>query len=114
MFDPTISAGNLITIGFGVVVWGITLTVAWTKFGGRMDMMDFRIGLMEKALEDIAEVLKKFNTSETDIIVLKKELAALQLEYSTLNQTVEDLRRGNGWISSNRRNSVDGEYPKAI
>lgn len=110
MFDPTVSAGNLLTIGMGVIVWGITLTVAWTKIGGRLDMLDFRMGLMEKALNDIAEILKRFQASETDIVLLKKELVALQVDYSELNKTVEDLRRGNGWIS-NPRQSISGEYP---
>jgi hypothetical protein len=112
IFDATISAGNLITIVFGAIIWIVTIAIAWSKFGGRMDMLEFRIELMETTLKQIATVLQKFNTSETDIVLLKKEVASLQEDYSALNTTVEGLRRGEGFIQSRRRGNVDGEYAR--
>jgi hypothetical protein len=111
-FDPSINAGNLITILFGAIIWVVTLTVAWTKFGGRMDMLEFRVELVEKTLGRIADVLEKFATSEKEVALLKQEVAALQVDYSTLYTTVEGLRKGEGYIQSVRRSNVDGEYSR--
>lgn len=112
-FDATISAGNLITIVFGVVIWAITLAVAWTKFGGRMDLLEFRVELVEKTLTRIADVLEKFNVNEREVALLKQDMSALQGDYSTLHATVEGLRRGEGFIQAPRRSNVDGEYSRA-
>lgn len=109
-FDTSISAGNLITILIGVVVWVITLTVAWTKFGGRMDMIEFRVLRVEETLERIATVLEKFSNSEKDMALMKRDVSALQLDFATLNATVEGLRKGEGFIQAPRRANVDGEY----
>lgn len=111
-FDATISAGNLITILFGAIVWVITLAVAWTKFGGRMDMLEFRVKLVEDALERIAIILEKFSTNEKEVALLKQEVSALQVDYSTLHSTVEGLRKGEGFIQTPRRGNVDGEYSR--
>lgn len=108
-FDASISAGNLITIVFGVIVWVITLAVAWTKFGGRMDLLEFRVELVEKTLVRIADVLEKFNVNEREVALLKQEVTALQVDYSALNATVEGLRKGEGYIQTRRAN-LDGEY----
>jgi hypothetical protein len=112
IFDATISAGNLLTIVFGGIVWAITLAIAWTKFGGRMDMLEFRVDLVEKTLSRIADVLEKFNVNERDVALMKQEVAGLQLDYSTLHSTVEGLRKGEGFIQAPRRSNVDGEYSR--
>jgi hypothetical protein len=111
-FDPSINAGNLITILFGAIIWVVTLAVAWTKFGGRMDMLELRVELVEKTLERIAAVLEKFSTNEKEFALLKQEVSALQMDYSTLHSTVEGLRRGEGFIQNPRRGNVDGEYKR--
>ncbi len=111
-FDPSINAGNLITILFGAIIWVVTLAVAWTKFGGRMDMLEFRVKMVEDALQKIALVLEKFSTCEKDIALIKQEVSALQVDYSTLHATVEGLRKGEGWIQAPRRANVDGEYTR--
>ncbi|MDI3563570.1 hypothetical protein [Bradyrhizobium sp. Arg816] len=111
-FDPTINAGNLITIVLGVVIWTVTLAVAWTKFGGRMDMLEFRVGLVEDALGKIAAVLDKFSANEREVALLKQEVSALQVDYSTLHATVEGLRKGEGFIQNPRRSNIDGEYKR--
>lgn len=111
-FDPSINAGNLITIVFGAIVWVVTLAVAWTKFGGRMDMLEFRVKMVEDALDKIAQVLEKFSANEKDMALLKQEVAALRVDYTTLHSTVEGLRKGEGFIQSPRRSNVDGEYTR--
>lgn len=110
VWDGTINLGNLLTMFFGAVVWSITIAIAWTKFGGRMDMLEFRVKLVETALLDISTVLKKFTTNEADMLLLKAQVVALEQDFAALNTTVELLRRGDGYITTSRRNSVDGEY----
>ena len=111
-FDLSINAGNLITILFGAIIWVVTLAVAWTKFGGRMDMLEFRVELVEKTLERIAEVLEKFSVNEKEVALLKLEVVSLQVDYSTLHATVEGLRKGEGFIQNPRRANIDGEYTR--
>ncbi len=110
-FDASISAGNLLTILFGIIVWVITLAVAWTKFGGRMDLLEFRVELVEKTLVRIADVLEKFNVNEREVALMKQEVSALQVDYSVLHATVEGLRKGEGYIQVRRAN-LDGEYKR--
>lgn len=53
----------------------------------------------------------------TEIIVLQAvqttKLDSLNDNYVLLHRTVEDLRRGNGWITGDkeRKRGIDGEYP---
>ena len=112
MLDTTINLGSVLTMVFGLVVWMITIAVAWTKFGSRMDMLEFRVKLMEDTLAAIKQVLEKFNTNEKDTALLKVEVAALHVDFAELNKTVEGLRRGEGFIQAGRRANVDGEYSR--
>lgn len=113
MIDTTINVWNILMVFFGAVVWIVTIAIAWTKFGGRMDMLEFRINLMEDTLVKISLVLDKFTSNEKDVILLKSEVVALQADYAVLNTTVEELRRGKGWIQSGRYVGVDAEYPRS-
>lgn len=97
---------NLTTI-IGIVVWVITLTVAWTKFGGRMDMLEYRVSNLETAVTKIANAMERFADNGTELKLLKQELAAIQTNFTMLNQTVEDLRRGRAWVQKD----LDREYP---
>lgn len=111
-FETTINLGNIITIFSGLIVWGITFAIAWTKFGNRIDMLDFRVELMEKVLDKIAVAIDKFTTNEKELALVKQQTAALELNFATLHKTVELLRAGNGWITNPRRGNVDGEYKR--
>lgn len=111
-FDASISAGNLITIISGIVLWTITIAIAWTKFGGRMDMLEWRVKAVEDTLERITTVLEKFTTNETELALLKQHVAAIQTDLTTLHETVEGLRKGEGFIQSPRRSNMDGEYKR--
>lgn len=102
---------NLTTI-IAIIVWLVTVAVAWAKFGGRLDMLEFRVTRMEEALSRIATVLEKQNTNERQLVVFGEQLAAVQKEHSTLYDVVEALRRGDGWITGPRRANLDGEYSR--
>lgn len=102
---------NLTTI-IGVIVWLVTLAIAWTKFGGRIDMLELRVTNIEKAVEKIAITLETFQNNQKLLILMEQSIATMQKQHQTLHDTVEELRRGQGWISGARRTSVDGEYPQ--
>lgn len=110
--STNIDMGSILTMGFGTIVWLITIAIAWTKFGSRMDMLEFRIKLLEDALVAIKLVLEKFNSNERDVALLKSEVASLHEEQASLMKTVEGLRRGEGYIQSPRRGNIDGEYSR--
>lgn len=107
-FDFTI---NLTTI-IGVIVWLVTLAVAWTKFGGRMDMLELRVSNVEKALDKIATAIGLFGSNEKSLIVMQEQITTIQRDLSTLHETVERLRVGEGFIAGPRRGNVQGEYSR--
>lgn len=106
-FDFTI---NLTTI-IGVVVWLVTLGIAWAKFGGRMDILELRVSSVEKTLDKIADVLVTFQTNEKTLVVIEEQITNLQRQQTLLHDTVEQLRKGDGWITG-RRSGIEGEYPE--
>ena len=58
---------------------------------------------MQKQLEKLAEVI-------TTQAVQSTRIDNLYTNMTMLAQTVEGLRRGNGWITGRGRGSVEGEY----
>lgn len=107
-WDPTISAGNVITIGFGV----IALILAWAKMGTRIDMLDLKVANLEKAVLLVSQAIDKFQGNETELKLLRVEFVAIQKSHSTLHDTVESLRKGEGFIVGPRRGNIEGEWPQ--
>lgn len=107
-FDPTISAGNILTLLFGVVA----LAVAWTKIGGRLDMVEYRVKSVEETLKIIATVLEKFTMQEKGVALIDQRVVALEVQTALLEKTIDELRRGIGWITRTPRDtsSLEGEY----
>lgn len=93
------------------VVWIVTLAVAWAKFGGRIDLLDLRMKNMEDTNQLIATTLREFNKNDKELALLRQEHAALQKDFSTLYETVEAMRKGEGFITGPRRGNMEGEYP---
>jgi hypothetical protein len=108
IIDTTIN----LPVVFGVVVWLVTIILAWSKFGGRIDIIELRVSHMEKTLETIAKTLELFQSNEKTLVAIQLQLATIQSAHTTLNTTVEDLRRGQGWITGPRRGNIDGEYKR--
>lgn len=109
-FDFTI---NLTTIA-GVVIWAVTLALAWAKFGGRMDVFDVRLQNVENTLRTLAVILEKFAGNEKDIALLQQEIATIAQQFTTLHSTVERMRVGEGFIRGPRRGNIEGEYPSRV
>lgn len=102
---------NLTTI-IGVVVWIVTIAVAWSKFSARIDMIEYRVGELEKAMIKIAATLELLAKNDKDLALLKQQLVTLETNYTTLNTRVEGLSRGEGFVQSGRRGNVDGQYSR--
>lgn len=98
-FDPTINAGNLIVVALAI----IGLIAGWYKFGGRLDMLEYRVKAIEETLKIIATAIEKQNANE-------KQLALIDARVTVMSKEIFDLRRGEGYITA-RRSTVDGEYP---
>jgi hypothetical protein len=108
VIDTTIN----LPVVVGVLVWLATIVIAWTKFGGRIDIIELRVSHMEKTLEAIAKTLELFQSNEKTLVTIQLQLATIQSSHATLNSTVEDLRRGEGWITGPRRGNLEGEYKR--
>lgn len=84
-FDPSISIGAILNAG----VLLVGFVVAFTRVGGRIDLLAQRMESVEITLKDQKDYDKRLTIVERDI---------------------SDLRRGEGFITSHRR-QIDGEYP---
>lgn len=115
VFEPTINIGNVIMIA----MIAASIIAGWYKFGGRLDMIEYRVKAVEETLKALSEVLKTIADTDKKIAVLdQRELTseqrqtALESALSTIGKEVADLRRGEGFIQSPRRANVDGEYSR--
>lgn len=66
---------------------------------------------MEDSSRMIAETLKDFNRNDKELALLRAEHAALTKDFATLHETVESLRKGEGFIQGPRRGNIEGEWP---
>jgi len=98
-FDPTISIGAILN----AAVLLVGFVVAFTRIGGRIDLLALRLKAVEEALKDTRDFEKRLAINEERITNHGKSIATIQ-------QDVSDLRRGEGFIASHRK-SIDGEYP---
>lgn len=106
-FDPTINAGNLIVVALAL----IGLIAGWYKFGGRLDMLEYRTKAIEDTLKIIALAIEKQASNEMHIALLDARATAVETQLAVIHKEVSDLRRGVGWKTEDR-NSVDGEYKR--
>ena len=104
-FDPTINAGNVIVLGLAI----LGFIGAWYKFGGRIDMLEYKVVAVEKTLQVISDTLKAIAETEKKMAVMDERQLALEKIQAATVDTVERLRRGEGYIQMRRAN-MDGEY----
>ena len=97
-FNPEITLGAILNAG----VLLVGFVVAFTRIGGRIDLLAQRLGAVETAIKDTRDFEKRLTINEERITNHGRTL-------TTLQQDVSDLRRGEGFITSHRK-SVDGEY----
>jgi Tfp pilus assembly protein PilE len=106
-FDPSVSLGNVATIVTGIIM----LSLAWSRLGSRLTMLEYRVTQVEAALAKIANALEKFAEQETSFKLMDQRLVSVEKENATLHETVELMRRGEGYITGGRRGNLEGEYP---
>ncbi len=99
MFDPTVTLGAILNAG----IIFVGFVVAFTRIGGRLDLLAQRMAMVEKSLESKGEMDRRITTVEERLTNHVNMLATVQKD-------VHDLRRGAGWIR-NGRQTIDGEYP---
>lgn len=100
MFDPTVTLGAILNAG----IIFVGFVVAFTRIGGRLDLLAQRMAMVEKSLENKNGLDQRIATVEER---LTNHVAMLNL----VQKDVHDLRRGEGWIRGSRRQVIDGEYP---
>lgn len=108
IFEPTINAGNLIMIA----MIAVSIVGGWYKFGGRLDIIEYRVKAIEDTLKTLSEVLKSIANTDKQMAVLDSRQLAVESAVATLSKDVSDLRRGEGFIQTPRRGNVDGEYSR--
>lgn len=106
-FDPTINAGNVIVLALAV----LGFIGAWYKFGGRIDMLEYKVGAVETTLQAIGKTLEKIAETDKKIALIDQRQLELERSQATTLGIVEGLRKGEGYIQARRAN-VDGEYSK--
>lgn len=97
-FDPSITLGALLN----AAVLLVGFVVAFTRIGGRIDLLAQRLKAVEDTLKDTRDFEKRLTINEERITNHGRSIITIQEE-------VSDLRRGKGFITSNRK-SVDDEY----
>lgn len=104
-FDPTIGLGSIIT--FATLV--ATIIGAWYKFGGRLDLIEFRVKSIEETLKILSEVIKSIADTEKKNAVMDERQLTMEKQITVMQADVQGLKRGEGYIQI-RRATVDGEY----
>jgi len=96
-FDPTISWGAVLN----AVVLFVGFVVAFTRIGGRIDLLAQRL----KAVE---EAIKNHSDNNTRIAILEERVTNHGKMIAGVQQDVSDLRHGVGFVKGHR--GLDGEY----
>ena len=99
-FDPTISFGAILNAAALL----IGFVVAFTRIGGRIDLLAMRLGAVEEAV-------KGARTIDNRIGILEERVTNHATIIATAQRDISDLRHGKGWITDHKRKSLDGEYP---
>jgi hypothetical protein len=97
-FDPSITLGAMLN----AVVLLIGFVVAFTRIGGRIDLLSVRMGAVEEAI-------KLARSNDSRLATIEERLTNHSAMLTTVQRDVSDLRHGAGWITSHRT-SIDGEY----
>lgn len=106
-FDPTINAGNVITVGLAL----IAVIAGWYKFGGRLDMLEFRVKAIEDTLKLLGDTLKTIAETDKEMAVMNRRQLTVEEDLIEVKKDVSGLKRGEGYIQVRRAN-LDGEYSR--
>lgn len=98
-FDPTITLGAILN----AAVLLVGFVVAFTRIGGRIDLLALRMEGVEKKIDASSDIGKR-------VAILEERVTNHVSMLTTAQRDISDLRHGKGFITRDRK-SVDGEYP---
>ncbi len=96
--NPTVVFGL-----FNLVAYVVTIAIAFTKLGGRMDVISARLTSVEVDVRNLA-------ATDRRIAVIEERQSSHARMITNSMEDIQALRKGEGFISSHRK-SIDGEYP---
>lgn len=99
-FDPTITFGAVLN----ALVLLVGFAVAFTRIGGRIDLLSQRLGAVEDALKSHRDTSERLAIIETRQATHGQMIARCQEE-------VSELRHGRGFVQARSQGGLDGEYP---
>lgn len=99
-FDPTITTGAVLN----AAVLLVGFVVAFTRIGGRIDLLAQRLSAVEEALKANRDVSERVAIIETRQATHGQMIAGIQTE-------VQELRHGRGFVQQRSFGGIDGEYP---
>lgn len=99
-FDPTITFGAILNAA--VILIGFV--VAFTRIGGRIDLLTQRIISIEENLRNNRDVSERLAVIETRQGTHGQMIVNLQNDYG-------DLKKGRGFVQNRSEGGVNGEYP---
>lgn len=91
-FDPSISFGAILN----AVALIIGFSIAFTRIGGRIDLLSQRLGSVEEVVKSTTAI--------------RSEIAAMQERLTTAQRDITELRHGDGFITGHSRKGIDGQY----
>lgn len=98
-FDPTITSGALMN----ALVLLIGFAIAFTKIGGRIDLLTQRLTAVEDALKAARDINERIAVIETRQGTHGQMIATCQVN-------IEELRHGRGFIQGRASSGIDGAY----
>lgn len=96
--NPTVIFGL-----FNLVAYVVTIAIAFTKLGGRMDVISTRLTSVEMDVRNLA-------ATDRRIAVIEERQTSHARMITNSMEDIQSLRKGEGFISGHRTR-VDGEYP---
>jgi hypothetical protein len=98
IFDATISMGSIVN----AVALLVGFVVAFTRIGGRLDLLSMRLASVEDAI-------KKSSDQDKRITTLEERLTNQISMLTTVTRDLSSMRRGEGFITGHRQ-GTDGEH----
>lgn len=99
IFDPTITFGAILNAS----VLFIGFIVAFTRIGGRIDLLTQRLIAVEENLRNSRDVSERLAVIETRQGTHGQMIVNMQNDYA-------DLKKGRGFVQD-RSGGLNGEYP---
>lgn len=99
MIDWNIRVGDLAVVASVLAGWGVGII----RSSSNMKMMI-------RDIDELKDIAKTTSTVLTNLAVQKERLDAQGQRLNTIDQHIDDLRNGRGYISDRHGKGVDREY----